>query len=65
LKYLIYVKICQEAKAANLCQNGDDPQPTKKFMKQKDLSRTEQCYVGITAIKANMTDTRLDLFISS
>jgi len=37
----------------------------KKFMKQKDLSRTEQCYVGITAIKANMTDTRLDLFISS
>ena len=41
------------------------PQPTKNFPKQKDLSRTEQCYVGKTAVKVNTTDTRLDLLIAS
>jgi len=33
-------------KTASLCQNADDLQPTKNFPKQKDLSRTEQRYVG-------------------
>jgi len=33
--------------------------------KQKDLSRTEQCCVGLTAIGFNVTDTGLDLFIGS
>jgi len=33
----------------------------QKPPKQKDLSRADQRYVGSTAIKANSTDTRLDL----
>jgi len=37
----------------------------KNFPKQKDLSRTEQRYIGRTAVKVNTTDTRLDLFIAS
>jgi len=28
-------------KSANLCENADDPQPTKNLSKQEDLSRTE------------------------
>jgi len=31
--------------------------------KQKDLSRTEQCCVDLTAIRFNATDTGLVLFI--
>jgi len=50
-------------KSSGLCQNADDPQPTRNFPKQKDLSRTEQSYVSRTAIKVNTTDTHLDLFI--
>jgi len=49
---------------AGLCQIADDPQPTKNFPKQKDLSRTEQRCIR-TAIKVNTTDTHLDLFIAS
>jgi len=41
------------------CQYADEPQPTKIFPKHKDLSRTEQRYVGRTAIKVYTTDTRL------
>jgi len=41
------------------------PQSTKNFPEQKNLSRTEQRYVGRTAVKVYMTDTRLDLLIAN
>ena len=41
------------------------PQPTKNIPKQKDLLRTEQRYIGKTAVKVNTTDTRLDLLFAS
>jgi len=48
-KYLnICAKICHKAKLQAFVKmlNADDPQPTKSFPKQKDLSRIEQRYVG-------------------
>jgi len=41
------------------------PAPTKNYPKQQIISRTEQRYVGRTAVKGNTTDTRLDQFIVS
>ena len=38
---------------------------TKSFPTQKGFSRTEQRYVGRTAVKVNRTDTDLDLFTAS
>jgi len=52
--------------------NLEKPGPTynsaatnHKLPKQKDLSRTEQRYVGRTANKVITTDTSVDLFITS
>jgi len=44
------------SKFARLFQNADDPQRTKNFPKQKDLSRNEQRYVGRNASKVDATD---------
>ena len=52
-------------KPASLCQKADDSQPTKNVPKQKDNLRTEQRYVGRTAIKINTTDTGIGLLIAS
>jgi len=52
-------------KSASFCQDAVEPQPTKYVPKHKDLSRTEQRYVGRSAIKVNTTDTRFDLLIVS
>ena len=51
-------------KVASLCQNADDPQPTKNISKQKNISRTEQRYVSRTAIKVT-ADFCFDLLITS
>ena len=37
----------------------------KNFPKHKDFTRTEQHYIGRTAVKVSMTDTHLDLLIAN
>jgi len=63
-KILKYV-ILNMLKSASPCKKADERQPTKNSSKQKEVSRTEKPYVGRNAIKANTTDTRLDLDIAS
>ena len=52
------INICKNlpwSKTAGLCQNADGSQPTKNFLNQKVLRRTEQRCVCKTAIKLRIT----------